>query len=57
MKIEFFFLGEQPFVALFNKTKLTEDEVKEAINIYPTLERNDVIIITSEQFQNVFETL
>ena len=45
---------EIPMVALFNKNVILEEEAVKAIKIHGDRSNNKVIIITKEQFDNVF---
>lgn len=57
MKIEFTKkIGsyELEYVALFNQTKISDDEVKKAIQLHGVGEHPHVIFMSKEQFENVF---
>jgi hypothetical protein len=41
-------------IALYNKTKVTEKEVLKAIELESIAENENVIFMTSKQFNNVF---
>lgn len=52
---EYYRKTEIEYIALFNKNKTTVEEVKKAIDLHGMGENSNVIIITKEQFENVFD--
>ena len=57
MKIEFTKkIGNYEFeyIALFNQTRISDDEVKKAIQLHGTGEHPYVVFMSKEQFKNVF---
>ncbi len=56
IKIVEFNDGTEDYVAMFNDTRVNEEEVNEAINLYPMYSENpDVIFMTYYQYYNVFK--
>lgn len=51
---EYYGKTEIEYVALFNKNKTTVEEVKKAIDLHGVGENPNVIIVSKEQFENVF---
>jgi hypothetical protein len=45
---------ELEYIALFNKTKISDDEVKKSIRLHRMGEHPCVIFMSKEQFENVF---
>lgn len=46
--------AEMEYIALFNKTKISEKDVKKAIQLYGIGKNPNVIFISKEQFESVF---